>query len=297
MTLTKTKDGKTYELIRFPMKTMTITQGNNGQYSHQGVNALDIAGKDAGIDPTFAPCSMRYKWHDSAANGNAIFFESVNKVMFADGTIDYATFMFIHDNYIGDILALANKGHVFAQWEEFGDEGTAGRATGNHCHFEVAKGRYSRPYDGPNRYGVYCLHNSISADRACVVDGVTIRNGNGMDWKKASQVSTGKQWTRDCILKEGEKTKSVSVQIGAWPGTNNAIKSGKVYIPALGNGIPMTKVTEAGDTRDGKCDNYLANTNAKVIVDECTVEAVDKAKNKVMIHGVWVNPGPLMGLR
>ncbi len=191
MALTKTKDGKTYELIRFPMKTMNITQGNNGQYSHQGVTALDIAGKDTGIEPTFAPCSMRYKWHDSAANGNAIFFESVNKVMFADGSIDYVTFMFIHDNYIGDILALANKGHVFAQWEEFGDEGTAGRATGNHCHFEVAKGRYSRPYDGPNLYGVYCLHNSISADKACVVDGVTIRNGNGMSWKKAADVKTG----------------------------------------------------------------------------------------------------------
>ncbi len=200
MALTKTKDGKTYELIRFPMKTMNITQGNNGQYSHQGVTALDIAGKDTGIEPTFAPCSMRYKWHDSAANGNAIFFESVNKVMFADGTIDYATFMFIHDNYIGDILALANKGHVFAQWEEFGDEGTAGRATGNHCHFEVAKGKYSRPYDGPNRYGVYCLHNSISADKACVVDGVTIKDGNGMGWKKAPQVQTGSsgvKWTAE----------------------------------------------------------------------------------------------------
>lgn len=201
MALTKTKDGKTYELIRFPMKTMNITQGNNGQYSHQGVTALDIAGKDTGIEPTFAPCSMRYKWHDSAANGNAIFFESVNKVMFADGTIDYATFMFIHDNYIGDILALANKGHVFAQWEEFGDEGTAGQATGNHCHFEVAKGKYSRPYDGPNRYGVYCLHNSISADKACVVDGVTIKAGNGMGWKKAAEVQTGSsgsiKWTAE----------------------------------------------------------------------------------------------------
>lgn len=189
-----------YELLRFPMKCMNITQGNNGQYSHQGVNALDIAGKDTGIEPTFAPCSMRYKWHDSAANGNAIFFESTAPVMFADGTIDYATFMFIHDNYIGDILALANKGHVFAQWEEFGDEGTAGRATGNHCHFEVAKGRYSRPYDGPNLYGVYCLHNSISADKACVVDGVTIKNGNGMAWKKASQVKTGSsgiKWTAE----------------------------------------------------------------------------------------------------
>lgn len=301
MALTKTKDGKTYELIRFPMKTMNITQGNNGQFSHQGVNALDIAGKDAGISPTFAPCKMVIKRKEGYGQGNAVFAESVDKVMFADGTVDYAKFMFLHDNYTGDFAV----GRVFQQWEEFGDEGTAGYATGNHCHFEVAKGKLVWDkagagygyYGRNNSTGVWHLQDSISADKACVVDGVTIRNGNGMDWKKASQVSTGKQWTRDCILKEGEKTKSVSVQIGAWPGTNNAIKSGKVYIPALGNGIPMTKVTEAGDTRDGKCDNYLANTNAKVIVDECTVEAVDKAKNRVKIHGVWVNPDPLMGLR
>lgn len=180
-----TKNG--YELIGFPMSTMNITQGNNGQYSHKGVNALDIAGKDTGIEPTYAPVSMHLMATDSYANGNAVFMESDKKVMFADGTIDYCTMMFIHDNYIGDIAQVKK----FAQGQEFGDEGTAGYATGNHCHFEIAKGRYSHMYDR-NGYGTYHLPGSISADKACVIDGTAIKNGNGMTWKKASQVGGAK---------------------------------------------------------------------------------------------------------
>lgn len=198
------KNGK-YELLRFPMKVMNITQGNNGQFSHQGVNALDIAGKDAGIDPTFAPCKMRIARKEGYANGNAVFAESVDKVMFADGTVDYAKFMFLHDNYTGDF----SVGRVFQQWEEFGDEGTAGYATGNHCHFEVAKGKLVWDkagsgygyYGRNNSTGVWHLQDSISADKACVVDGVTIKNGNGMGWKKASEVKNGSsgsiKWTTE----------------------------------------------------------------------------------------------------
>lgn len=198
------KNGKC-ELLRFPMKVMNITQGNNGQFSHQGVNALDIAGKDAGIDPTFAPCKMRIARKEGYANGNAVFAESVDKVMFADGTVDYAKFMFLHDNYTGDF----SVGRVFQQWEEFGDEGTAGYATGNHCHFEVAKGKLVWDkagsgygyYGRNNSTGVWHLQDSISADKACVVDGVTIKNGNGMGWKKASEVKNGSsgsiKWTAE----------------------------------------------------------------------------------------------------
>lgn len=195
MALTKVKNGKTYEVLRFPMKCMNITQGNNGQFSHQGVNALDIAGKDAGIDPTFAPCKMRIVRKEGYGQGNAVFAESVDKVLFADGTVDYAKFMFLHDNYTGDFQV----GRVFEQWEEFGDEGTAGYATGNHCHFEVAKGKlvWDKAGSGYGYYGrnhqtgVWHLQDSISADKACVIDGVTVKNGNGMKWKKSSQIQTG----------------------------------------------------------------------------------------------------------
>lgn len=187
----KLKSGS-YELIGFPMEYMNITQGNNGQFSHQGVNALDIAGKDSGIEEIYAPCSMHFVYADSPTNGNACFYESDNPVKFADGTVDYAKFMFIHDNYIDDIKAVK----VFKQGDGCNDEGTAGFATGNHSHFEVAKGKlvWNKAGSGFAYYGrnastgVWHLQDSISADKACVIDGTTIINGNGMNWKTAAQV-------------------------------------------------------------------------------------------------------------
>ena len=191
-----TKNG--YQLLGFPMETMYITQGVNGQFSHQGANALDNAGKDTGIEETYSPCDMKYVWNDSPRNGNAVFFQSVNKVLFADGTIDYATFMFIHDNYIADILNLARKGYVFKQGEPFGDEGTAAFATGNHSHIEVAKGKFTKPYI-LNSQGVYCLPNSVSPDKAFVTDGTNLRNGGQPDgsgakmyWKTSKDVNSSK---------------------------------------------------------------------------------------------------------
>ena len=119
-----------YQCLLFPMEYMNISQGNWGTFSHNGVNALDNAGKDAGIDETIAPCDLKVKWIDCASNGNAVFLESVKPVWWADGSLDYASFMFIHDNYVEDIRSLMNKGYVFKQGETFGDEGTAGFATG-----------------------------------------------------------------------------------------------------------------------------------------------------------------------
>lgn len=174
-----------YQLIGFPMETMNITQGNNVG-THLGTNALDNAGKDTGIEETIVPFDMVYKAHDTAANGNAIWFQSKNKVRFRDGDIDYATIMCLHDNYIGDILALANKGYVFKQGETFGDEGTAGKAYGNHLHFEIAKGKFTHCYD-QNPQGVWHLPNNISADLACVTDGTIIKNkGSFKNWADSS---------------------------------------------------------------------------------------------------------------
>lgn len=183
------KDGKHY--IGFPMEYMNITQGNNGQFSHQGVNAIDLAGKDGGIDETLAIGDMRLVAWDSAANGNAIFVESLHPYTFADDTENYFTAMYIHDNDISDIIAWAQAGNTWKQGDPIGDEGTAGFATGNHCHFEIAKGKFSHMYDQNPTTKVFHLPNSISADKACVTDGTVILNsmsyqsdnGNKMSWK------------------------------------------------------------------------------------------------------------------
>lgn len=104
----------------------------------------------------------------------------------------------------------------------------------------------------------------------------------------------------DQILTVGSVVTSVPMQIAAPSGAKTAIKTINgdecVYIPALGGYFPTKFVSEA-DASDGKKDGYLANTKAKVTVDQCTVEKVDVSKNLVMIHGIWVKPAPLTELK
>lgn len=99
----------------------------------------------------------------------------------------------------------------------------------------------------------------------------------------------------DQILHVGSYVTSVPMKIG-----NQALKniSGDTccYLYQLGGWFPIEYVTEA-DASDGKKDNYLANTNAKVYVTRCRVEAVDVKKNRVKIHGIWVNPTPLIEVK
>lgn len=101
---------------------------------------------------------------------------------------------------------------------------------------------------------------------------------------------SGKKWTQDCTIQKGEKVKSVSCAIAG-------IQGNCVNVPALGGLVPLAHVNEASDTRDGKCDNYLATTGAKVYLAETTAEDVDAARNLVKVHGYWVKAGPLMALR
>lgn len=173
------------EKLQFPMKCINITQGVNGQLSHQGTYAIDNAGKDTGIDDVFAPCTMTIKYKDSTKNGNAVFSQSVDKVQFADGTIDYATFMFIHCNDISHL----HLGQTIKQGEVFYREGTAGQATGNHCHIEVAKCKYTKPYI-KNTQGRLMLPNSVHPASAFYIDNCKIINGAGYAWKKTTDKLT-----------------------------------------------------------------------------------------------------------
>ena len=66
---------------------------------------------------------------------------------------------------------------------QIANAGTAGRATGNHNHFEIAKGKFTHKYDLNQKNKVYHLPNSISADKCCFVDKTDIINGNNMKWK------------------------------------------------------------------------------------------------------------------
>lgn len=109
--------------------------------------------------------------------------------------------------------------------------------------------------------------------------------------------STAKKWTQDCVLKVGDKVISVSCGIEPIPGTNSAIKDNCVNVPALGGLVPMSDVSEADDTGDGKKDDYLANTKARVFLLQATVTKIINNDLVQLDRGYIVKAGPLMALR
>lgn len=178
---TSIRDG--IEDILFPMEVCNITQGDNGQLSHMGAYATDLAGKDTGRDVAYFPFSARSVFLDSPKNGNAVIWESLNKVRFADGTIDYCCLLVVHDNDPSGF----EVGKTYKQGQQMAQEGTAGQATGNHLHMEFARGKYTgKPYI-KNEYGVYELPNNRPIETCTFMDNTTIKVGVA-DWKYIKDV-------------------------------------------------------------------------------------------------------------
>ena len=175
----------TNEKAMFPMQYMNISQGVNESYSHQGRLAIDLCGRDRGIDAFYAPFTGTIKKIYGA--DNVVWLESNAPVEFADGTVDYMTIMCMHDNDISDLYV----GKVIRQGEQFLSEGTAGSATGNHIHLECGRGRFSGSGWYENSYGKWCINNGINPWQALYIsDSTIIYNDYGYGWKKASSDST-----------------------------------------------------------------------------------------------------------
>lgn len=286
-----------YEDILFPMTVCNITQGDF-EGTHAGTYAVDLAGKDTGRDLFYAPFSVVCKAIDSV-NGNAVWWESQNKVRFADGTIDYATIMIVHDNSLGGIYV----GAKYKQGIQIAQEGTAGKATGNHLHFEIAKGKYDHMYD-QNSYGTYHLPNNMPMENACFMDNTEIIRGKA-DWKYLKDVKVESKPSKpskkpDQVLSVGSVVTSVAMKVAIPKGKSTAVDTINgdecIYVPALGGYFPTRFLSEA-DASDGKKDNYFANTKAKVYVNQTTVQDVNEEDNLVMIHGIWVKPAPLTEIK
>ena len=142
----------------FPTKYVNLTQKWGGG-THRYGYPIDVAGKDTGIDNFYAPFDGVVKkiWE----NGHTVWLESTSKVKYADGTTDYATLSFTHDNKITDLKV----GQVIKQGQVFYQEGTAGIATGNHVHLECSKGKFTGTgwYQAPN--GQWVINNPYRPDK------------------------------------------------------------------------------------------------------------------------------------
>lgn len=174
-----------YEVALFPLPYLYISQGEmmpDTSWSHYNTYNMDFWGYGANgriyQAPLYAPvtCEVVALWDYNGSH--TVTFESIDKVHFADGSLDYMTFEFTHANN--------PPYHTIGQRITQGDliyyTGTYGNATGDHVHICCGKGHYSGytqriggHYDLTNRYHIY--------DSLYINDTVKVYDSHNYPWK------------------------------------------------------------------------------------------------------------------
>lgn len=186
------------EKAYFGMDYLRVTYGPHGNKSHKNSWAIDLGGKDTGVDPFYAPFTGIVRRLRS--NSNELWFESSEPVQWADGTQDYATIMLIHAYNVP-----VSSGQTVPQGALLYYEGAKGNANGNHIHFEVGKGKFVSPYgwydngNGDDGSEVWNIYNQVDPTRVfflkptCTILDVGTDNTSGaaLHWVTDDGTATG----------------------------------------------------------------------------------------------------------
>ncbi len=178
--MTITAQAANEEYAMWFMNDLYISQVPGGDYSHKGTQNFDVVGKNS--NNIFAPFTCKIlKIHTGYSYGNTVIVESTNKVHYADGTLDYMTMAFAHDNDVSDLKV----GKVISQGQVFYQTGTYGNAQGRHSHVTCIKGKYKNDMWTKNSYGNYCSPEAISPTKALYISANTkVIDSKGLSFKK-----------------------------------------------------------------------------------------------------------------
>ncbi len=158
------------ELAIFVANSMVITQGAYDVYSHMSQNAIDMQPTEGMARAPFNATVVHIDGNFEACN--CVWIQSNNPVRYADGTVDYMTVSFMHDNDISDIYV----GMQLAQGEYFYDCGTYGFAGGSHIHVCVFRGQF-------NEYTMHIGNGDVFIEDALFVpDNTYIYDSYGLAW-------------------------------------------------------------------------------------------------------------------
>ena len=169
----------------FMMDYLNISQKANNSFSHKGSKAIDLSGKDTGIDTLKAPFTGVIK-KIYTKDANQVWLESKDKVLYADGTIDYMTILTMHADDVSNLKV----GDIVKQGEVYYKEGTKGYATGNHIHLTVGKGKFTGTGWYKNSDGNWCINNQYDVYNALfLLDTVKVINDGGYKFIKTDILS------------------------------------------------------------------------------------------------------------
>lgn len=178
------------EKAMYPSKVMRITQKDH-EGTHADCWAVDEAGVDGGISDIYAPFTGVIK-KIYTKDANQVWIESVEPVLYADGTQDYMTAMFCHNNDVSNLWV----GKKINQGEAFYKEGTKGYATGNHCHMEFAKGKFDGSGWHKDSAGYWSINNGKKITECVFIDdSYQILNSKGYSFRNVKEVEVKKYGT------------------------------------------------------------------------------------------------------
>ncbi len=182
------------EKALFPLKYMNQTQGVNGSYSHQGTYAIDYGNRGV-KEKLYAPFTGIIR-KIYTTSGNGVWLESVDKVLYADGTIDYMTVLTMHDDDVSDLKV----GQIIKQGEVYYHQGKAGNATGIHVHLEVGKGKYTGTGWYKNSNDIWMINNAIHpCDALFLTEDIDIVDDGGYNWRKLVGTPVGRDVNKNQI--------------------------------------------------------------------------------------------------
>lgn len=188
-----------YQDLLCPFTSVYVTQYSD-RGSHKGSKAYDVRGTKPGVRYAYyAPCDVKCVW-TLPSYGEAIW-QSVNKVRFANGKIDYYTFTTVHDNSFN----VKPGNTVYKQGTKIGNMGDKPKkvCSGVHCHIEGCYGKTNHLVE--NKYGVYILKSfkdEVLPRETFFMDGTVIDKWHKPIYLKDVKVKTYKTTTDELNMRK-----------------------------------------------------------------------------------------------
>lgn len=176
------------------VKKLKVTQGMNGSYSHKGDLAIDMGSSCSYLKAPFTGVIKRIY-----TPCNAVWLQSKEKVLYADGTKDYMTVLTIHDNDVSNL----KKGQTIKKETKYYHPGKKGNVTGSHIHIAVGKGKFKGNGWKKNKYGNWIIYNNYDITKALILGKDVIVEKAMYDWvteeevlKKLAEEELNKYYTK-----------------------------------------------------------------------------------------------------